>query len=318
MDAMTFYNLPTEDIATLVRNSGPKVCVFPINGTRRWFMLEHPSVTEENYQKAYLEAMIQSYIRLYSMFFEHGLNIVLAPAFGPDLMARGEEYTQMATKGWVQMVNHPDFIKFCESCQVRIRFYGNYEKVFKATPYAHLLEVFNKLSMETAKHNQNRLFFGLFAQDATETIAELSIHYYKQHQCVPDKHTLVELYYGEHVPPVDFFIGFDKFAAFDMPLVSTGNEDLYFTVAPSPYLTQNQLRRILYDHLYMRPEKETDYSEITEEELTLMREFYQSNSDKTLGIGARHQQAKFWYPMPEVKLPDSITRSNNTKTEFTK
>lgn len=307
MDIKTFLNLPKKEITQIVQEASPKVCVFPINGTRRWFLLEYPSVTEDTYQATYLDAMIHCYIRLYSMFFEHGLSTVLAPAFGPDLMARGEDYTQMATMGWVQMVNHPDFIKFCESYRVRIRFYGSYKKVFQATPYAHLLKVFDKLSKETAKHKQNRLFFGLFAQDATEAIAELSIEYYKQHQRIPDKHTLVKLYYGEYIHPVDFFVGFDKFAAFDMPLVSTGNEDLYFTVAPSPYLTENQLRRILYDHLYMRPEEEKDYTDMTQEDLALMRNFYQDNTDKTLGIGVRHPQANFWYPLPEVELPDNFT-----------
>ncbi len=306
MDIKTFLNLPIEEVARIVQEAGPKVCVFPINGTRRWFILEYPSVTEENYQAMYLESMIQCYINLYSMFFEHGLNTVLAPAFGPDLMARGKEYAQMAAMGWVQMVNHPDFIEFCESHQVRIQFYGNYVKVFETTYYAHLLKVFDKLSLETAKYNKNRLFFGLFAQDATEAIVKLSIEYYDKHQCIPDKRTLVELYYGEYVPPVDFFIGFDKFAAFDMPLVATGSEDLYFTVAPSPYLTNNQLRRILYDHLYMRPEEDKDYSNMTPENIKSMRDFYQANLDKTLGVGVKHSHAMFWYPLPEVELPDGF------------
>lgn len=307
MNIKMFLNLPKKEIAQIVQEAGPKVCVFPINGTRRWFLLEYPSVTEDTYQVTYLDAMIHCYIRLYSMFFEHGLSTVLAPAFGPDLMARGEDYTRMAAMGWVQMVNHPDFIEFCASHQVRIRFYGDYIKVFEASPYAHLLKVFEGLSEKTAEHQRNRLFFGLFAQDATDAVAKLSIDYYKKHQRMPDKRTLVELYYGEYIAPVDFFIGFDKFAVFDMPLVATGDEDLYFTVAPSPYLTENQLRRILYDHLYMRPGEETDYEDMTQETIHLMRDFYKANADKTLGIGMRHQRANFWYPLPEVELPDSFT-----------
>jgi len=37
----SFLNLPKPEIAKLVRESGNQVCVFPINGTRRWFALEH-------------------------------------------------------------------------------------------------------------------------------------------------------------------------------------------------------------------------------------------------------------------------------------
>ena len=62
------------------------------------------------------------------------------------------------------------------------------------------------------------------------------------------------------LPPVELFIGFDKFTVFDMPLLTTGEEDLYFSVSPSPYMTIRQLRAILYDHLYVRRTPEPDYT----------------------------------------------------------
>ena len=89
-----------------------------------------------------------------------------------------------------------------------------------------------------------------------------------------------------------------------MPLVATGNEDLYFTIAPSLYLTEKQLRAILYDHLYTRPESETDYSNTTPEAWTFMKDFYRTNQGKTFGIGTRHKQGGFWYPLPQVEFPD--------------
>jgi len=306
MELETFLNLPKQEVARIVREAGPKVCVFPINGTRRWFMLEHPHVNEQDFAKSYLEAMIQCYVRLYGLWFSYGADTVLAPAFGPDLMARGDEYTHMAATGWVEMVNHPVFVDFCDTHQVRVRFYGDYRKVFQDTAYAYLLDIFDALSARTEKNDQHRLFFGLFAHDPAETLAELAIEYYQEHQCIPDKRVLIELYYGEYVPPVNFFVGFDKFAAFDMPLVATGSEDLYFTVAPSPYLTERQLRTILYDHLYARPEPDTDYSDLTSEGWTLMWNFYRANQGQTLGIGKRQRISGFWYPLPQVNIPDSF------------
>ena len=41
MDQLTqadFLRLPTDEVARVVRASGTKVCVFPFNGTRRWFL----------------------------------------------------------------------------------------------------------------------------------------------------------------------------------------------------------------------------------------------------------------------------------------
>jgi hypothetical protein len=36
-----FLQLPTEEVAALVKATGRKVCGFPVNGTRHWVVLEH-------------------------------------------------------------------------------------------------------------------------------------------------------------------------------------------------------------------------------------------------------------------------------------
>ncbi|NDJ78612.1 MAG: diterpene synthase, partial [Chloroflexi bacterium] len=287
-------NLPVAELAAVVGATGPEVVVFPINGTRRWFMLEHsPQGLEHTHQTeadmlaAYLHATEINHIDLYRLFFEHGIDTLLTPVFGPDILERSQDYLDMAAYGLSRLGTAQHFLDFFDEYGVRVRFYGDYRKHLAATPYASLIDGFDALTARTAQHDRHRLFFGLFAHDATETVAELSIQYYNDHGRVPDKRALVELYYGEYVSPADIFIGFDKFSAFDMPLVAVGEEDLYFTVAPSPYLTEQQLREILFDHLYTRRIDDTDYSTMEPDEWNLMREFYQTNMGKTLGVGAQ-------------------------------
>jgi tuberculosinol/isotuberculosinol synthase len=306
MDVETFQNLPTTEVARLMREAGPKVCVFPINGTRRWFMLEYPDLARENFVEAYLQISSQRHIELYKLFFDHGIDTLLTPIFGPDLLERGEEYVSMAAEGMARLGTHHDFLDFYRDYDVRVRFYGDHRKFLGPTPYGYLSDIFDETTKKTLSHDRYRLFFGAFAHDATEALAQLSVDYYMEHGQTPDKRTLAKLYYGEYVPPVDFFIGFDKFSAFDMPLVSTGEEDLYFTVAPSPYLTEQQLRGVLYDHVYIRPEEDTDYSDLAPEDWSLMQGFYQANLEKTQGVGARKSPGSFWYPLPKVDLPESM------------
>jgi hypothetical protein len=307
LDLEAFLNLPTKEVAQLVRKAGPKVCVFPINGTRRWFTLEYAASNSEHSSKSYLDVMATRHIELYQLFFDHGVDTLLTPIFGPDLLKRGSDYTRMAIEGMARLGTHPDFLTFYEAYDVRVRFYGDYEHYLDPTQANYLSSVFDRVTRETLSHDQYRLFFGVFAHDAVETVAALSAGFYDEHGRVPDRRTLVKLYYGEHVAPVDLFIGFDKFSAFDMPLVSTGEEDLYFTVAPSPYLTQRQLRIILHDHLYARPEDKTDYSDLTSRDWALMRHFYHANLEKTQGIGARQIGGSFWHPLPQVEMPASPT-----------
>jgi tuberculosinol/isotuberculosinol synthase len=130
---------------------------------------------------------------------------------------------------------------------------------------------------------------------------------------VPDKRTLVELYYGEYVERADLFIGFDRFTVFDMPLIATGEEDLYFTVCPSLYLSEGQLRGILYDHVYARRGGEPDYSAMSAQDWAYMREFYRANMARTMGVGVKQEPSGIWYPLPQVEMPDSLKSMLQTR-----
>ncbi|MDH5454395.1 MAG: hypothetical protein OEX14_13650, partial [Paracoccaceae bacterium] len=194
MDIETFRNLPTAEVARLVREAGSRVCVFPTKGTRRWFMLEHPSVQMEDFASAYLDAVTKRSIELYQLIFDHGLDTLLMPSFSPDVMARGEDYMQMAAEGLASLATHPDFLNFYKAYRVRVRFYGDYRKFFDPTPYAYLSDLFDEATARTMAHDRHRLFFGLFAHDPTEAIAELAVRHYVEHERVPDKRAQIEVY----------------------------------------------------------------------------------------------------------------------------
>lgn len=304
MNLGDFLALPVDQVADLVRSRGPQVCVFPTNGTRRWFMLEYPPEKWEapDFLSAYLAASVKRQIEQMGLFFRLGIHTLMMPVFGPDLLERGGRYLQMAATALEQLVADPLFLDFYREYGVRVRFYGDYRRYLQNTPYAYLSDRFDALAELTRLHDRCRLLFGVFAHDAAETIAALSVKYYQEHGCIPSKRDLVALYYGEDVPPVSLFIGFDKFAAFDMPLVATGSENLYFTVSPSPYLDEMMLRAILYDHLFARSQEEPDYEDLSPEALERMRAFYRLNRRNTLGVGLL--QDGFWYPLPQVVLPD--------------
>ena len=281
-----FLELPTEEVAALVRASGQKVCVFPVNGTRRWFLLEHAEEIQDDFFEAYMDTSIKSYLELCAMLFDHGIEIILAPVFGRELMRRGDEYTQrVGIDGLVRIATDKNNRQFYEQHNVRVRFYGDYRDVLTGTPYEYALSSMYEIA-EATKHNpQFRLFYGVFADEVTETISRLSVEHYLAQGSIPDRQTLVRKYYGEELPPVSMFIGFDKFSVFDMPLLATGEEDLYFSFSPSPYMTQRQLRAILYDHLYVRPAPEPDYTELPDEARNWLREYYRKNKDCAFGVG---------------------------------
>jgi tuberculosinol/isotuberculosinol synthase len=290
-----FLQLNIEDIAARVKATGHKVCVFPVNGTRRWFMLEHADKIKTDFFEAYMEESIKNHVDLCEMLFKHGVETILAPVFGRELMRRGDEYTKrVGMDGLVRTATDPHYRNFFEKYNVKVRFYGDYRDVLSGTEYEYALKAIFDLTEATKNNTAFRLFFGVFADETTETIARLSIEHYLANNSEPDKETLVRKYYGEDVPPVSMFIGFDKFSVFDMPLLATGEEDLYFSLSPSPYMTERQLRAILYDHIYIRRAPEPDYTKLPPEELDWLRAYYRSHQDQAFGVGTL--KFNLWFP----------------------
>lgn len=295
-DLDTFTRLPVNEVADLVRVYGPKTCVFPINGTRRWFMFEHGyKLSKEELTDAYVEIVSQAHADLYKLIFDHGIDTLVAPSLGVDILLRGNEYMQnIGEEGLRRLASHPLFLQFYEDYDVRIHFYGEYIRHLQSTPYASVCTLFNEAVRQTRNHHTRRLFLGVFAADATQSIIEFSAKYYTEHGKIPDKKELIEMYYGEYVNPADIFIGFDKFSVFDYPLLATGEEALYFTVSPSPYMTPQQLRNILYDYMYIRKVNEPDYSLLSTKDIHWFQDFYRENSNVTLGTGTI--RAGIWIP----------------------
>ncbi len=293
-----FLQLPTDEVAALVRATGQKVCVFPVNGTRRWFILEHENEIGNDFFESYVDISIKNHVELCAMLFDHGIDTILAPVFGRELMQRGDEYTQrVGIDGLVRTATDKNYRDFFEQYNVKVRFYGDYRDILTGTPYEYALKSIYEVT-ETTKHNTDfRLFFGVFADEVTETISRLSVEHFLAQGSVPDKQTLIRKYYGEDIPAVSLFIGFDKFSVYDMPLLATGAEDLYFSISPSPYMTEHQLRAILYDHIYTRRTPEPDYTKLSSDELNWLRNYYRRNKDYAFGVG----KLKFnlWFPERE-------------------
>jgi len=315
MELETFQALPTEEVARIVREKGPKVVVFPINGTRRWFILEHGAKDGRFSMEDYMTITWNRQIDLYKLFFDHGIKTLVTPIFGPELLSRGEAYAQMIKPGLLWINENEHLLDFYQQYDVRVRVYGDKVRYLTGTPYEDALTSFDELAARTADNNSYRLFFGVCAHDAAESVAEIGLSFYQEHGRLPNKEEIVVAYYGEPLPPVDIFIGFNRPSSFDMPLIATGSEDLYFTISPSPYMEQQLLRSILYDHLFSRPVSE-QYGEISPNYWQNLAEFYKINRIHVLGLGKQSDDGSFWYPLPQVQLTTAL-KANDVQESST-
>ena len=299
MDREKFLKLPAEEVAKILRTGGSKVCVFPFNGTRRWFLLEYGRDFDGDAAQNYVELTTQGYINTYKLVFDHGIDTIVAPVFGGEIFNRGEEYMREIGASMELLAKHPTFLDFYKTYGVRVHFYGDYEKQLNGTPYSYICNSFIEITEKTAQNKNCRLFYGVCADDATETTAELSVDHYKKTGKIPSRHELIEQYYGEYIEKADIFIGFEKFNVFDYPMLGWGEESLYYTVAPSLYISSRQFKNILYDYIYLRPVQDPDYFTMPEEDFEAMKKFYKVNREATFGIG--EMRGGIWYPKSGIQ-----------------
>ncbi|MGB7873402.1 MAG: hypothetical protein WBL25_03385 [Anaerolineales bacterium] len=298
MDRDKFLKLPAEEVAKIVRTGGSRVCVFPFNGTRRWFLLEYGRDFDGDAAQNYVELTTQGYINTYKLAFDHGIDTIVAPVFGGEILNRGEEYMREIGASMDLLATHPAFLEFYETYEIEAHFYGNYQKQLNETPYAHICDSFNEITRKTAHHTKRKLFYGAWADNETETIAELSIKHFQETGKVPSRRELIERYYGTYIEKADIFIGFEKFNVFDYPMLGWGEESLYYTVAPSLYMNSRQLKNILYDYVYLRPVQDPDYFTMPEKDFDAMRKYYKVNREVTFGVG--EMRGGIWYSNPSL------------------
>jgi len=311
MDKQSFRTLPREHVAYLLKSHRSQSVAIAVNGTRRWFILDHGLLPEDHPQQ-YLDAMARAYTRICRLFFSLGVTSLVMPVYGQELAGRGKGYRSLAAKGLVNLATDPALLEFYRTEGIRVHFYGDYRAYFAGTPEAYLSDILDRVAPQTASHKPFRLFLGVCAETATEQVIRLVAAHMQQTGRAPDKRKLVELYYGEDVAPIAMFIGFDQFNMFDVPLLTTGAEDLYFTVAPSPYLNEAQLRDILYDHLFMRRTSK-DTANLGGIDLQAMKRFYAANRHATLGLGVRY--GGVWYPLPNAERMDFASPPDEEKQQ---
>jgi tuberculosinol/isotuberculosinol synthase len=288
---------PTERVAGWVAaGSQPVVMGWPFNGTRRWYLAHRRQNLDA---RDYITTLTRRQAELHRMIFAHGIDTILTPLFGSELLGRGPAYTRYVLGGLSQLADDAVYQEMF-AAGVRIRFYGDYEEMLDAPVFRPTLEACADLTAATASGNGPVLLIGLFADSPYSTLARLSVEFAQRWGRPPNRRELIKAYYGLPVPDLSLYLGFAQPVMFDVPLLATGQEDLYVTLNPSPSLTEKQLREILYDHLVTRRMPEVDYDKLSDEAQEALAEYYKHCSGVTMGIGHTDSLTGVWKPLPSI------------------
>jgi adenosine tuberculosinyltransferase len=293
-ELLEWLSWSTEEVAQWIAAlPRPVVMGWPFNGTRRWYLLHRRNNPDT---EDYVTTLIRRQAEQHRLVFAHGVSTILAPSFGTELLQRGSTYARQALGGLLQLADDAVYQEML-AAGLRIRFYGDYEEKLNVLGCRPMLKACADLISATASGNGPLLLIGLFADAPYPTIARLSVEFAEQKGRPPNRQELIEAYYGCAVPDLTLYLGFAQPALFDIPLLTTGEEDLYATLTPSPSLTEKQLREILYDNLITRRTAEGDYEELSDEAQAALAAYNDRYTGVTLGIGSRDPLTGIWNPL---------------------
>ena len=298
-----FHSLSSAEIAQIVQAHGITTCSFAFNGTRRWFQLEAAQFDQGPEQ--YITAFTQRVLDICELLFAHGFTTVIMPVISPRVWQnRPRSYQQLAQGSLPLLFSDDRFLEFYEKQEIAAYLFGDFENYLPAKHANELLKHYSAYCLRRHEPSERRIFWGVCAHNSAETLSHAVVDFYKTYNQTPERHDLINFYYGDSIDKIDLHIGSGKPKLFDLPLVWTGQESLYFTVAPSPYFDERQLRLVLFDHIFARKAK-TNYGQITAEQQEALQNHYRMCQDRILGVGDHSHSWGIWHAahsMDEIRL----------------
>lgn len=300
-----FLQKSPEEIAEIVKKVGtPKtVLIVPDNIRRTGIIYKGLDPTKESFERQVFEALNKPYIRLLENIFKHGIRTIFVPSLIHGNLNRYtryvKEHLRLATY-WI--FRSEEWLSFYNRLGIRVKVYGDLEyfgRVARSLGFDDALEWCKQVEDDTARNNNHLLFWGVACSGSIETqrLVKLGIDFYRRYGREPTHKELILLYFREDVEPIDIFIRPGEIRDSDcQPPLIGGNAEMYFPVVPLTELPEDFFKQILYDYLYcrLRTFGRKQYSEITREELEVVKRHYEDNRDIIIGLGERY--GNFWIP----------------------
>jgi len=287
-----FLNLPADEVKHIVqKHEKPKTGIFVADGTRRLVMCQNRfSPTSDDFYKEYTKVFVDSLMKSLKIFFEHGLQNLFFPLFGPSLLLRKNKFQTITIPTAYQKIFLSDeWLNFYRENGIRLKAYGDLSQLNKIdTLHLNMADGIKNTIEATASNDKHTLYFGFMSENTPcMEMPEMIINFYKSHQRPPDYREMLETYYGEPIRKADFVIFSDKLSHRALPpFISTRKSKIYYLPVPG-YLGFNErnYRRMLYDLLFVQPvDSIPEYAAEELNNIESLRDYYATHQDTIVGV----------------------------------
>lgn len=290
-----FLSLNRGEIREIVEDRGtPKCACIMLDGTRRVLKLE-PGYHDDRwlYYEDHIKGLIYKSMEVADTFLDFGLDTVIGPLASLGNLNR-KDFMPTGLDRLLRPLLSSYSLSILEKQEATISFYGDLDHVRNMNGGEIIDEYIEALKKNSPIKAKKHILLGVGFSTDTETdiIARQAIEYYKTFAKMPDHEDLVKEYFGFNVSPIDIFIRTNEIKPSGglTPLLTQHDTQMYFPVSPGIMsLSEDVLRRILYDFLYGRVLSHGmhEHSPVTDLEANEVKSFYTMHKDDVLGIGRR-------------------------------
>lgn len=278
-DLTTFLTAPEETVAAVA----PATVMFAAGGTRRDAVLHGLAV--DRYSAALAHFSIQRFTDTAGRFFRLGVKNFIAITIRSSQLEERGPYRDFIIAGARETIGRLGYPLYRQlGCRVRLL---GYEEI------PELAELAAEMDAETGQNGPHTIWW-LITRSNTAAWQQVLTAAQGAH----DFATVSQRIFGCPVPPVELFVSFGKpFVSPEiMPLALFGTDThCYFYQRPGYYLSEVEVRSIIYDFAYLRQtwvaDKTSRYSDVPDQRHIWLR-------SHILGLGQRI--GPFWYPAVPV------------------
>lgn len=271
-----FLAAPDAEVAAVA----PATAIFAAAGTRRRAALERVPPGQ------YSEWAIRELGENAAIFFRLGIRHLVIPALSPGLIAEGGDYGNNIATWVAKQTTGPILTQIADHYGFCVRFLG---PATNSHPVIHSAQ--SELLSRPSHPDAPTLWMYVqqyYEEPWNEIIAAA------KHAQVHSRADLVRLLYERDIPPADLFVGIGRLQLHSYiipPLLFDTTMNCYWTQRVGFRLTEQMLRRILYDLVFAR----NTYTELRKERY-LYADQLTSHWEHTSVIGTGKNIMGFWIP----------------------
>lgn len=290
-----FLKIDRAEIAEIVKERGlPRCAAIMLDGTRRVLKIK-PGFHDDHwlYHEDHITGLIHKSIEVADTFFDFGVDTIVGPLASLGNLNRKDFMPVGLDRLLKPLIDEYSFSIYRKH-NAAVSFYGDLEHA-RNMPGGEIIDRYiESFGKTNPKFPEKNILIGIgFSTDReTEIVANLAIDHYKETGNKPNQKDLIKKYFGMDVPQIDIFIRTNEVKPSGglTPLLIQHDTQLYFPVSPGIMsLSENTLRKILYDYLYSRVLSHGmhEHSPITNEQAEIIKDFYDQHRDDVLGLGRR-------------------------------